>query len=454
MNRTIRTSVLIVMAMLGSAVVLAGLVRLTTDLTIYAKTPADFLPGDSTVALLHHPTSEDMRIWSAMFPELNELPAASYDAVGIVKTDRTYGAIGFTMSDRPTANSIGPFRITVTDEQLRDTLQSDLPVRKTNAYPILAKEYVGKSTWTYLTVPAPNTNTLSEHIARTVLTGDSQAVGITAQSDNLVVTSVDTRKGRLQRLQQVTESKDTVLSIRFADAAASWNGLTNALPTEKSHVMEGLLRNTLTSYGTHLSLEHDLFALLREPGFLQVTATGSQIGILLGGQHPNEKVLHTILDRFHSEYLGTLPATKVTKRVLDSRFSSVDIRHDQSMIDDWHENTDGWLLRGIRHSEKRNGMFSAVRGKRFLLSTNETLLRAAIHAPDETDDLSDGNILTDTALFGNKSEAALGALFIPNLLPAPWVTKPLKIRTVLGNNVRHVRMEGLQAPLNVLDSLR
>lgn len=452
MNRLLRTATLIVLAMLGSAILLVGLINLTTKLTIYAKAPADFLDANEVVALLHQPDAETLRLWADIYPVLEKLPATPYDAVAIINRDERI-AIGFTLSKESVPNRIGPFAVTSTHAG-GTSLNAHAPTLARSAqYTELAKHFVGKTTWTYVQLPEIPNPPIATELLHAFIAAKNTAIAVELDGNTLTTTTLDNRREQMRFSSEEPEARNAVLSLRMTNGSASFDALRSHLSKDSRAIIDGLARGMLTTYGDDLSLPYDLLTLLQEPSSLSITATGAQIGVVLSGEHDNTKELHTIVDHFHSAYTNTLPATKVTKRVLDTRFSSVDIRHDESMIENTQKNIDGWFVRGTSHREMRSGIFSAVQGNLFRIGTSEELVAPSNSPNTQIMPTNAALELISLHLNGAAAQKALTTLSSASIFPASWYTQELTVRSFLGNGIKTVEIHAESHPLLLIESL-
>ena len=152
MPHLLRTAIMIVAAMIGSAIVIAGLILVVGNLTTYGNTPADFLPEDSTVALFHGTDQRTMQKWSPHFPVLREASFETGSLVGIVQNkDNTHSAAIFTQSNTGT---LGQYAVSFTGPDIQPLVgRQKSPLSRSSAYRMLESAHMHVP-WTYISTNA------------------------------------------------------------------------------------------------------------------------------------------------------------------------------------------------------------------------------------------------------------------------------------------------------------
>src|SRR3989344_3137141 len=121
MKRLFHSAVLIVAAMVGSVMILVALFSLTQGLGIYGVTPADVLPAQGTLLLLHRPTPKMRELFPA---ETAGLPAEA-SAIAFLETSKDLrGAVAFLEEGTKTDRHIGRYGLTVTNPLLLPSINS------------------------------------------------------------------------------------------------------------------------------------------------------------------------------------------------------------------------------------------------------------------------------------------------------------------------------------------
>ena len=389
MPHLIRTAIMIVAAMIGSAIVLAGLILVVGNLTTYGHTPADFLPEDRTVALFHDVNKDTVQKWSAHFPALSEAVYETGSLIGIIQNeDSTYSAAIFTQS---TAGTLGQYAVSFVGPSIETLVgKQQSPLGKNTTYRMLEAAHTHMP-WIYIATTAlPQPDGIRSTLEFAALYGNSDAVGIQELSNHFVVSSQGSAN-YISIQEQIAELGNTIFRVSIAEPRALWKELHQALPAQPATIIDGIIRQYLSAWGVGISLEHDILALLKDPSAVHITQSGSINHILFEGSMKNIPARGRIIDRIHESFIGTLPATTITRRVLDKRFMSVDIRHDEDQIQNSQTRTGNWVVRETTSQVDGSSMVSATSSTDFLLSDNLDTLQEAIeskgrlHTPSSTE---------------------------------------------------------------------
>jgi hypothetical protein len=389
MPHLIRTAIMIVAAMIGSAIVLAGLILVVGNLTTYGHTPADFLPEDRTVALFHDVDAHTVQKWSAHFPSLAEAVYETGSIIGIIQNeDNTYSAAIFT---RSTAGTLGQYAVSFAEQPIEPLVgKQKSPLSRNATYKMLETVHMHMP-WIYIATTAlPQPDGIRSTLEFAALYGNSDAVGIQESGNHFVVSSQGSAN-YISIQEQVAELGNTIFRVSIAEPQVLWKELHKTLPTQSATIIDGILRQYLSAWGLGISLEHDILVLLKDPSTVHITQSGSINHILLEGSMKDIPSRGRIIDRIHESFISTLPATTITKRVLDKRFTAVDIRHDEGQIQNSQTRTGNWVVRETTSQINGASIASATSGTEFLLSDNLDTLQEAIeskgrlHTPSSTE---------------------------------------------------------------------
>jgi hypothetical protein len=156
------------------------------------------------------------------------------------------------------------------------------------------------------------------------------------------------------------------------------------------------------------------------------------------------------LDRLHTTYELSLPSSIVTKRILDKRFSSIDIRHNKNMVVSSQYTKDGWLIRNTGLKRSTKGLCSATKADRFLISTTSDVIDRAILNQNTTRENSSAKITLDLSQL---------ELLLPNLtsshkeIERAFGTGALLYKSSQKGAIRKATLEASKKPLQLLDIL-
>lgn len=376
MPHLLRTAIMIVSAMIGSAIVLAGLIVIVGNLTTYGSTPADFLPAEQTVAIFHHANQDTIAKWSPHFPALSEVPYETDAIIAVLQNDdSTFSAAIFKESD---AATLGQYQVSFTNANIEPLIKKQQErVSNIASYKALQQEH-GIDPWVYIKASAlPAPNGLRNTIEHALLYEDDQHISIQEDGNHFRVSKEKIHNFIHAPLTSATLA-NTIFKASVAEPVSVWSAIHQLLPSKDVIILDGILRQKLTKWGTDISLEHDMVSLLSEPSTFHITETGGVLNIFIEGSMKNTQDRDRILDRIHNSLMSTLPATTITSRVLDKRFTAVDIRSDKSLIEDSQSRNGDWVIRKTQLQESNHGVISATRKEYFLLSSNMELLNEAI----------------------------------------------------------------------------
>lgn len=383
MPHLLRTAVMIVSAMIGSAIVLAGLIVVVGNLTTYGSLPADFLPSEHTVAIFHNANQKTLSKWSSHFPVLSEVSYGEEAIIGILQnTDRTYSAAIFQKSGTGT---LGQYKVNVTHKKIEPLVgKQESPVSKNRSYKILEQKY-GTEPWMYIAHSAlPTPYGLRNTIENVLLYGGSDYLGI-QEKEGLIQVSTETTHNAVNTPLQSRTLSGTIFRASMAEPTRLWDTMHQLLSKEDGIIFDGILRQKIANWGSDISLEHDILSLLNEQSTLHLTESGGMVRLLIEGSMDNTQDRDRILDRIHSSYASILPTSTITRRVLDKRFSSVDIRHDESQITDSQFRNGNWTIRETLFQKNTHGVMTATYKNNFLISNNLHTINEAIASPRTTE---------------------------------------------------------------------
>lgn len=367
MNHSLRTAILIVAAMVASALIVAGLFGAIWNVNLLGKGPADFLPKEGVHAVIFHPTEHSLR----QFPFIEEQIPTDTQAIAIFES---FDAVIFSADPTSpyTLNASSPEVLQQVHHQ-QDSLNTDTTFRK------LAIEHGYGTPWTYLPSSSlqRSVNILSR-IGKALLVEDSNAIAVTYDGDAIHIAHTQERSGFANTPMRIPNMPDAFLRASGRNFAGSFYTLMNNLPEDDAVILEGVLATTLTTLGERVSFRYDLLPLLEQPSTIQIDSSGSLLNVLIDGSMDDTIQLQTILDRVHTAYENSLPSSTITKRILDKRFSSIDIRHDDTMLERNQYTTNGWLIRSTMLSGRKRGLVTATRGSAYLLSSTAAAITHAI----------------------------------------------------------------------------
>ena len=381
MPKLLRTAIILVSAMIGSAALIAGLIIIVENLTVYGNSPADFLPTEETIAVLHDIDQQMFTQDKADFPSLEGIPFATGSTVAILRmSDGTQEAVSFELS---TKGTFGPFAVTVSNPEVSSLLQKQnvSPLGRDASYKLLQGAH-DKTPWRYIATDAiPHSNGLWEEMEYALLYGGTDFIGTQEIDHRRTISSKKLQDIRTSIPESAARLPHSIVRISLASPVAVWERIQKSLSAKQQIVLEGMERRYVQQWGDDISIL-DIHALMKQPSTFHITASGGVMHFAIeGSENDLTKREHT-LDRIHNSFAKTLPSSRITKRVLDQRFNSTDIRYDQTQITQEVEKDGDWTIRGTRTTEDPDGVFTATNGKRFIMSDNKETLKAVIHTQE------------------------------------------------------------------------
>ncbi len=376
MQHLLRTAIMIVAAMMGSAILLAGLILAVGSLTTYGSEPADFLSSENTVALLHYPTKEVMQSWSEVFPVLASVPFQTGSTIAIVENDETQHAIRFHIAKN---NTIGAYATWVSSSVAEEMFgRPQYPIGKDPSYKELHSAQDRNAMWTYIHAHnLPKPSGLRQVVEHTLIYGNN-AVGITEQEGQLIIQKPSLHNDYIGIKKEFANIQNAIARISLAKPEVLWRELLKNLPQQSQIVVQGIVQQYVATLGTDISLEYDILPLLQEPAVLHITQSDGVLGFLLEGSKRDRINRETILDRIHQSFASKTSASTVTRRVLDQRFSAIDIRHDPKRIVLEQEEFEGWIIHTTKNPRDPYPIVTATKEQSFLLSNAEEIIKEAI----------------------------------------------------------------------------
>ncbi|MCB9808196.1 hypothetical protein H6770_02965 [Candidatus Peribacteria bacterium] len=445
MHHTIRASILIVAAMVGSALVLLGLIWMATTMSILASEPADFLPSSQTEVLVHMPTEADLKFWGERYPFLQELNPESLYAFAVVAVGDTKEVIAFH-TDTSQPHTIGHFGIQVSNETVLPLLTSQRhTLGKYAVYKTMRTSLAAKTPWTFVRMTPASSYELRS--IQTLFMGKERELGYSLSPSALRLMHVQQENPLLADMATtVPYASERILAINIANAPQKWSTWKETMTTSDSIVTEGLLRSLTSHLGSNVSFTFDILPLLQQPSVLQVSASGGILSTLLSGSMDNREHLNAIMERLHASYAQTLQSTRVTKRVLDKRFSSIDLRYDKKSILYMYEPLYGWSVTSTSVAPGEHGLFTAVKGSQYIMTERRSTMLSALQQTDT---------LVATAHILPKRLATALQIHLPDISTMLMSLReaPLTISSLRTNDLHIWNLESPEISLKLLDSL-
>ena len=392
----IRTALVIILALLGSAAVLAFLVMTTNLLAVHTQSMSDVLPAEDTLLLLAHPEPEDIALFSQWFPVLQEAPIQEgIEGVAVINTpEERQVVVVLLRSNRPLREdsntiSLPPFYARVSDSAAIPVLRNRIgTLSRYSPFHSLRTATISDDTWVYATADSmqPTNETPASAIAQLLMQGVTH-VGYVRNSHSTQLHLYGTLKRRSDRIT-VQPPADMNVNVAISDAKEWLQELSDVLPEERAIMLPALLQKlATTTIGPGVSWTYDLLPLLQDDGLVLVDTNASgALAIALGGNHNSNRDAATLVALMQDSRKQMEPQYEIRERFFDNRFPAKDIRMSPNRQDSTPIKWQGWQ---IEHSQDSQ-LFTAQRGRSVVVSTNEPLLKKAIETLETSPNLPSG----------------------------------------------------------------
>ncbi|MBM3231646.1 hypothetical protein FJZ28_04995, partial [Candidatus Peregrinibacteria bacterium] len=260
MASLIRRSALIVSAMLCSAALLSVIILSTIALTAYGSTPAEFLPADKTIALLHGANDALVPLWLKQFPAPG---TGSMDGKTIAMLQSPAGN-DIVVFERKTrgrtfAHSIGSYGLYLSRPDLLPTIvKKNKSLATLPAYRVLTRSFTPKTSWVFLKNDAiPKASSMRDHILSASLMGrNAEAVGFTAGDGirELSIYAPAREAAGTPADARIPFAEHPFFVLSAGNLQASFRNTLSALPEHTAAILEGLVaQKTLDLFGPDVS---------------------------------------------------------------------------------------------------------------------------------------------------------------------------------------------------------
>jgi hypothetical protein len=447
MNHLLRTSILIVTAMAGCALIIAALFGVIRSVGVFGRDPADFVPVSEVQAILFHPSERSLK-------EFSDIKSNEAEAIVILTTPDGAAAVQFIRDAKQSDGSIGPYILEVDNVEARDLIGiHEQPLSSDVTFSTLKTHASTETEWAFLSASLfPQGASLFADVLKALLVAKSSGVALWYIDNDISVRHISDALIAKKAPTTIPEMPDSFAVFAFGNGQASFRSLQQSLQKDDAIVLEGLLQEAVHTYGKNISLQYDILPLLKEPSSVQLSASGGVLNILLSGSMQETKSLHSILDRLHAEYERTLPSSKITKRVLDKRFSSIDIRHDPTMIERNQRAEEGWLVRSTSLAGSHKEMVTATQSNAFIIGTT----RADVaHAIQHQRNVHQERVTTRTLLDLSQLEPFYPSLGLQQKeVSSKFGTGSVYFVSNLDGKIRSTTIGSSRIPLQLLDLLR
>lgn len=363
--------------------------------TITSKTAADYLPADSTIVLVEHPTTElimSMSRWGLPGAYTADLPTDT-EAIAFVDTPSgpntllffTHQSINESILRDTPSREAGRFVVVSLYQESIPSVDTDV-LSAVPAYRSLARQRDRRSSWAYLdltkfpTPPEPRS-----FLDEAFLAHATKLVLEETATQSRVHTYYEEGAPEWAPLSLPLQGMldDPVVQLSVADLPSVLQSLEGRVPLDVSLLTEAIFSNwTRDTLGVQADLEQDILPLLRDTLTLELAPTASgSLAFAAYGSVPFSYEPTTVMHDIHERYAATLPAVRHRTYLFDEEFSFENLVYDESAIVHEEENHAGWTVTVTRQADTGEGLLGAIRGREFFL-TNDLSTQDAIARGD------------------------------------------------------------------------
>ena len=374
--------------------------------------PSDLVPAKRTVAFAEHVTVKEKHILLSMMPWVTEIPLEQ-EPVTIALLTADDGTVGWILF-----RATGEERMEASDPALLSLLRSAPSLTSDPLFVSLRPSIQRSTPWAFVrAAPAP---LLLPAFAVSIAKNRTE-ISLPIAPRNPSMTLQTAATAAFERPAYVVQNAN----LEELLAAFSSKVDENRLPALRT-LLQGWLTERL---GKDFSLTYDVLPAL---GKGAVALSVSQEGVwLLEGEGDDTEKLRNLLPVLHASFAKSFPNVIRTERSFDKRFPYVGVRLGKTV--ETTKNTGGWEVRTTTQESSSGGLFSALRGGRFILTNHLQVLDKARTALPRSLDLSEshvmarGTLMKESILSGTLREWIPPA-FLPLLSRGSGSTVTLRLR--------------------------
>lgn len=399
--------------------VLGGLIVATTTLTAYSREPAEFLPAEKTLAVLHNVNSAVLNQYSVWLPELARVPIQDSSTVAILQLNNDQRAV-LVFHKQNSALPTGefwPFFIESYPPEAEELLQHRLqPLMKHDGYRSFSRSKKLSESWVFVRTDAlPNETTTYANAIRSLLFQDAESVSLqtTDMHVRIELQKPSSDYTAIEVPQLLTDQPILSLSMGNARDALlrTWQQLNNQDKIVLTAVLQALVHKNA---GSTVSGQYDLLPLLSETTELALgySASGTFLGRLQGTLR-DEKILKEKLQQLQASRNSIQPATELLQLQLDTQFRLRSLRMSETPPQD-----------SVQISQQRNAFsirnFEQAATKQLPLTLSQKLL-ASSHRSIGYADLAALRLLLEKELVYTVENSLSLPIFPPDTKTVYWL---------------------------------
>lgn len=357
---------------LAAAAFFAVAITIAATLTFparHALTPAAMLPADATVAFFADIDARTARNIEQYIPIVHSLPIDTQTSTfAVFATDSGPAWVKFA----PPAPGTDKPVLTASNPTVLDLLATHASTLQNNeSFQKLLSTREPASSWMYLR-SAKDTLQLPSPLA-----APAAPLSMSLSENGMEIAWIAHTHSDPLTIGHKSILKHPALTLDAGNVHSFMGNLTRAIHPHESLAYESLMKQWLRKHvGPNLSAEFDVLPLLDNQASLAIgTKDGRTVFVMEGIATDDPSELVTAL---HQGYASTMGLVSREQHVFDEKFTHDSLLIDSSIITHERVNENGWHQERTKNMQTHTGLFSALRGDRFILSNDNTLLEDAL----------------------------------------------------------------------------
>ena len=358
-----------------------------------SKSPTDYLPKEHTAAYFSGMGINPIIPIAKLLPQSESLELKPENQYAILKKDESEAVVIFSPRSKSKNSDkyFGKFAVSSAEKwALKMLSSSGSRLSSSREFQDLLRIKEERGEFAFF-----SKNTFEEIYGRETVSGEYDLFGelipkscysfaMRASSGSLILGCGPYRgESQMSLPSSINSSFSGALSIiRSANGEKLWRYAAEGLNEGSAVFLEGSVRRLVENkFGPDVSLDFDILPLF--PGLSSLafgkTASGKSV-LVLEGTYGNPGKLNATLNKLHSEFLTNLPKHLITRRNLEKRFNSADIRLNPDSISQEESQYLRWKINTSYEKDNPGNSFStAARGGSFAVSNDLGALKQILN---------------------------------------------------------------------------
>jgi len=389
MKDFLRALGIVVIAALGSVVIVVLLIFATQRLTEFSLTPAHFLPQFNTTALVNRP-NERVAFYADAWMNGDDTVNGK-EAVAWMNINNENLLMTIFEKNASGKGAYGAYDTKTSDENITALMATSTP-RLTDdpVFEKLTEGWNAQTSWMFLRMRENETDPL----LRVLYQHGYRALALTEDESALHMRLFGEDKPYAGSIAMDISQRSNETVIRLLNMAPLWRSMQETFDASAGLVTNGLLdAKVQNAFGEEVSFTENMQPLLQNEGtlYLRRNESGS---LLYALEMENDD---DFAKKLHAAYAQQLPRIRTVEKMFDERFPSIDLRIDPSIVRQAEEQMNGWTVRTTRHETMSGGFFSMQKDSELVLGNDHAMLTELIN--DDKKAMPRGSTLTRGTLF-------------------------------------------------------